>query len=193
MSGECNNCETRQRLGRDPRCLVCIYFNAAIFNTGIPNTTVEHQETKVEKVINDAKELRRKLKINNESTEVKDVKKVIDSINYSKSFTQICKDKSKHWKELGLDIEEVFAIKEDTINDIDNAEEVKDWYYFIFPSANKLRSKYVRIYGTKISTRSVIERKCPDLDYIQYDSKKWTTPAKYTNRKPCDCYTEWML
>ena len=49
MSGECNNCETRQRLGRDPRCLVCIYFNAAIFNTGIPNTTVEHQETKVEK------------------------------------------------------------------------------------------------------------------------------------------------
>ena len=75
----------------------------------------------------------------------------------------------------------------------DNAEEVKDWYYFIFPSANKLRSKYVRIYGTKISTRSTIERKCPDLDYIQYDSKKWTTPAKYTNRKPCDCYTEWML
>ena len=49
MSGECNNCETRQRLSRDPRCLVCIYFNAAIFNTGIPNTIVEHQETKVEK------------------------------------------------------------------------------------------------------------------------------------------------
>lgn len=193
MSGECNNCETRQRLGRDPRCLVCIYFNAAIFNTGIPNTTVEHQETKVEKAINDAKELKRKLKINNEPTEVKDVKKVIDSINYSKSFTQICKDKSKHWNELGLDIEEVFAIKEDTINDIDNAEEVKDWYYFIFPSVNKFRSKYVRIYGTKISTRSTIERKCPDLYYIQYDSKEWITPAKYTNRKPCDCYTEWML
>ena len=53
MSGECNNCETRQRLGRDTRCLVCIYFNAAIFNTGIPNTIVEHQETKVEKVINE--------------------------------------------------------------------------------------------------------------------------------------------
>ena len=35
--------------------------------------------------------------------------------------------------------------------------------------------------------------KIADLDYIQYDSKKWTTPAKYTNRKPCDCYTEWML
>lgn len=87
----------------------------------------------------------------------------------------------------------MFAIKEDTINDIDNAEEVKDWYYFIFPSVNKLRSKYVRIYGTKISTRSTIERKCPDLDYIQYDSKEWITPAKYTNRKPCDCYTEWML
>ena len=94
---------------------------------------------------------------------------------------------------IALDIEEVFAIKEDTINDIDNAEEVKDWYYFIFPSVNKFRSKYVRIYGTKISTRSTIERKCPDLDYIQYDSKEWITPAKYTNRKPCDCYTEWML
>ena len=34
MSGECSNCESRQRRGNDPRCLVCIYFNPAIFNKG---------------------------------------------------------------------------------------------------------------------------------------------------------------
>ena len=63
---------------------------------------------------------------------------------------------------------------------------------FTFPCSTKLRNKYVRIYGTDISTRAAIEKMYPDTDYIQYDSVEWNTPNKYTRRKPCDCYTEWI-
>lgn len=48
MGGECSNCESRQRRGNDPRCLVCIYFNPAIFNKGFTNVKSQHFITKVE-------------------------------------------------------------------------------------------------------------------------------------------------
>ena len=63
MSGECSNCESRQRRGNDPRCLVCIYFNPAIFNKGFTNVKSQHFITKVEKAIEDAKVFRDKAKI----------------------------------------------------------------------------------------------------------------------------------
>ena len=63
MSGECSNCESRQRRGNDPRCLVCIYFNPAIFNKGFTNVKSQHFITKVEKTIEDAKVFRDKAKI----------------------------------------------------------------------------------------------------------------------------------
>ena len=71
-------------------------------------------------------------------------------------------------------------------------ESDKGNFYFTFPCSTKLRNKYVRIYGTDISTRAAIEKMYPDTDYIQYDSVEWNTPNKYTRRKPCDCYTEWI-
>jgi hypothetical protein len=114
MSGECSNCESRQRRGNDPRCLICIYFNPAIFNKGF----------------------------------TKEVSEVHES------------DKGN--------------------------------FYFTFPCSTRLRNKYVRIYGTDISTRAAIEKMYPNTDYIQYDSVEWNTPNKYTRRKPCDCYTEWI-
>ena len=63
MSGECSNCESRQRRGNDPRCLVCIYFNPAIFNKGFTNVKSQHFITKVKKAIEDAKVFRDKAKI----------------------------------------------------------------------------------------------------------------------------------
>lgn len=43
-----------------------------------------------------------------------------------------------------------------------------------------------------IFRRAAIEKMYPDTDYVQYDSVEWNTPNKYTHRKPCDCYTEWI-
>ena len=71
-------------------------------------------------------------------------------------------------------------------------ESDKGNFYFTFPCSTRLRNKYVRIYGTDISTRAAIEKMYPDTDYVQYDSVEWNTPNKYTRRKPCDCYTEWI-
>ena len=161
MSGECSNCESRQRRGNDPRCLVCIYFNPAIFNKGFTNIKSQHFITKVEKAIEDAKIFRDKAKIADLRLKVKDV-------------ASICV-----FEDIHKEISEVH-------------ESDKGNFYFTFPCSTKLRNKYVRIYGTDISTRAAIEKMYPDTDYIQYDSVEWNTPNKYTRRKPCDCYTEWI-
>lgn len=80
MSGECSNCESRQRRGNDPRCLVCIYFNPAIFNKGFTNVKSQHFITKVEKAIEDAKVFRDKAKIADLRLKVKDVDEVLNSM-----------------------------------------------------------------------------------------------------------------
>ena len=149
MSGECSNCESRQRRGNDPRCLVCIYFNPAIFNKGFTNVKSQHFITKVEKAIKNAKVFRL-------------------------NVADICGFKDAH--------KEVSEVHESD----------KGNFYFTFPCSTRFRNKYVRIYGTDISTRAAIEKMYPDTDYIQYNSIEWNTPNKYTRRKPCDCYTEWI-
>lgn len=171
MSGECSNCESRQRRGNDPRCLVCIYFNPAIFNKGFTNVKSQHFITKVEKA---------------------DVDEVLNSNDNSRTFQEIFDDKKEHWQKLRLDIANICGF-EDAHKEVSEIHESdKGNFYFTFPCSTKLRNKYIRIYGTDISTRAAIEKMYPDTDYIQYDSIEWNTPNKYTRRKPCDCYTEWI-
>ena len=86
MSGECSNCESRQRRGNDPRCLVCIYFNPAIFNKGFTNVKSQHFITKVEKAIEDAKVFRDKAKIADLRLKVKDVDEILNCNNFINIF-----------------------------------------------------------------------------------------------------------
>lgn len=192
MSGECSNCESRQRRGNDPRCLVCIYFNPAIFNKGFTNVKSQHFITKVEKAIEDAKVFRDKAKIADLRLKVKDVDEVLNSNDNSRTFQEIFDDKKEYWQKLGLDIANICGF-EDAHKEVSEVHESdKGNFYFTFPCSTRLRNKYVRIYGTDISTRAAIEKMYPDTDYIQYNSIEWNTPNKYTRRKPCDCYTEWI-
>ena len=101
MGGECSNCESRQRRGNDPRCLVCIYFNPAIFNKGFTNVKSQHFITKVEKAIKDAKVFRDKAKIADLRLKVKDVDEVLNSNDNSRTFQEIFDDKKEHWQKLG--------------------------------------------------------------------------------------------
>lgn len=102
MGGECSNCESRQRRGNDPRCLVCIYFNPAIFNKGFTNVKSQHFITKVEKAIEDAKVFRDKAKIADLRLKVKDVDEVLNSNDNSRTFQEIFDDKKEHWQNLDL-------------------------------------------------------------------------------------------
>ena len=188
MSGECNNCESRQRRGNDPRCLVCIYFNPAIFNKGFTNVKSQHFITKVEKAIEDAKVFRDKVKIADLRLKVKDVDEVLNSNDNSRTFQAL----NMMGKEVGT-LRAPLTEMEDAHKEVSEVHESdKGNFYFTFSCSTKLRNKYVRIYGTDISTRAAIEKMYPDTDYIQYDSVEWNTPNKYTRRKPCDCYTEWI-
>lgn len=192
MSGECSNCKSRQRRGNDPRCLVCIYFNPAIFNKGFTNVKSQHFITKVEKAIKDAKVFRDKAKIADLRFKVKDVDEILNSNDNSRIFQEIFDDKKEHWQKLGLNVADICGF-EDAHKEVSEVHESdKGNFYFTFPCSTKLRNKYIRIYGTDISTRAAIEKMYPDTDYIQYDSVEWNTPNKYTCRKPCDCYTEWI-
>lgn len=102
MSGECSNCESRQRRGNDPRCLVCIYFNPAIFNKGFTNVKSQHFITKVEKAIEDAKVFRDKAKIADLRLKVKDVDEVLNSNDNSRTFQEIFDDKKEYWQNSDL-------------------------------------------------------------------------------------------
>lgn len=192
MSGECSNCESRQRRGNDPRCLVCIYFNSAIFNKGFTNVKSQHFITKVEKAIENAKVFRDKAKTADLRLKVKDVDEILNLNNNSRTFQEIFDDKKEHWQKLELNVADICGF-EDAHKEVSEVHESdKGNFYFTFPCSTRLRNKYVRIYGTDISTRAAIEKMYPDTDYVQYDSVEWNTPNKYTHRKPCDCYTEWI-
>lgn len=192
MSGECSNCESRQRRGNNPRCLVCIYFNPAIFNKGFTNVKSQHFVTKVEKAIKDAKVFRDKAKIVDLRLKVKDVDEILNSNNNSCTFQEIFDDKKEHWQKLELNVADICGF-EDAHKEVSEVHESdKGNFYFTFPCSTRFRNKYVRIYGTDISTRAAIEKMYPDTDYIQYNSVEWNTPNKYTHCKPCDCYTEWI-
>ena len=121
MSGECSNCESRQRRGNDPRCLVCIYFNPAIFNKGFTNVKSQHFITKVEKAIKDAKVFRDKAKIADLRLKVKDVDEVLNSNNNSRTFQEIFDDKKEHWQKFGLDIANICGF-EDAHKELDKKE-----------------------------------------------------------------------
>lgn len=188
MSGECNNCETRQRIGKDARCLVCIYFNANIFGTGIGPSETEVYNAKV---LEEIKAKRKQAKINKNFKANKSVKDVIkDTYKYSKSFNDILKEKYNYWQDIGIDSEALFGIKDN--NKFDDSNEPKSWFYFTFPNSVKLRGKYVKFYGTANSTKLKVEQRYPNEDYIQHDHIEWNTPTKYARRKPSDCYTEWI-
>ena len=85
MSGECNNCETRQRIGKDARCLVCIYFNANIFGTGIGPSETEVYNAKV---LEEIKAKRKQTKINTSLKSNKNVKDVINTVNLLMIFSK---------------------------------------------------------------------------------------------------------
>lgn len=188
MSGECNNCETRQRIGKDARCLVCIYFNANIFGTGVGPSETEVYNAKV---LEEIKAKRKQARINTDPKAKKTVRDVIkDTDKYSKSFADILRERYDHWKDIGVDSEALFGIKNN--NQSNDTNEPKGWFYFIFPNSVKLRGKYVKFHGTANSTRIKVEQRYPNEDYIQYDHVKWNTPTKYARRKPSDCYTEWI-
>ena len=112
MSGECSNCESRQRRGNDPRCLVCIYFNPAIFNKGFTNVKSQHFITKVEKAIKDAKVFRDKAKIADLRLKVKNVDEILNSNNNSRIFQEIFDDKKEHWQKLGLNIADICGFED---------------------------------------------------------------------------------
>lgn len=192
MGGECNDCESRQRRGNDPRCLVCIYFNSSIFNKGFTNSESQHTNTKVKREIKDIKAFKDKDKVVDLQPEVEDVDEILKSNDNSRTFQEIFDDNREHWQKLGLDVEDICGFEDIHKKVSEVHESNKGDFYFIFPCSTKLRNKYVRIYGTDISTRAAIEKMYPNTDYIQYDSIEWNTPNKYTRRKPCDCYTEWI-
>ena len=112
MSGECSNCESRQRRGNDPRCLVCIYFNPAIFNKGFTNIKSQHFITKVKKAIEDAKVFRDKAKIADLRLKVKDVDEVLNSNDNSRIFQEIFDDKKEHWQKLGLNVADICGFED---------------------------------------------------------------------------------
>ena len=124
MSGECSNCESRQRRGNDPRCLVCIYFNPAIFNKGFTNVKSQHFITKVEKAIKDAKVFRDKAKIADLRLKVKDVDEVLNSNDNSRTFQEIFDDKKEYWQKLGLDVASICGF-EDIHKEISEVHESK--------------------------------------------------------------------
>jgi len=118
--------------------------------------------------------------------------KFLNSNDNSRTFQEIFDDKKEHWQKLGLNVADICGFKDAHKEVSEVHESDKGNFYFTFPCSTRLRNKYVRIYGTDISTRAAIEKMYPDTDYVQYDSVEWNTPNKYTRRKPCDCYTEWI-
>lgn len=185
--GSCKDCEDIQRGGKAPRCLVCIYHDASIFNK--PKIADELGNNNLDDKIAAFKLFESYI----DNSKVKSIVNYGTTNNLDSKFAGIYAANAESWEAKGINCQEHFGfIKQDIDAENERVSKRTTWY-FTFPCDRSLRDKYVRVFGTNIESREIIENAYPDKDYKQWSIEEWNTPNKYTRRKPCDCYIEWTI